>query len=111
MTELELGYSLEALAPATRSLENVLRQAVSSGPGLRLISAVSVDGGPLPSPYSTHGYVSINGGPAILVPQLQQSIPRDGQGPPPHTYPGVTVYLLAFEGGLLAIGYVDTLGA
>lgn len=102
--------SLEALAPATRSLANVLRQAVSAGPGLRLITGVSVDGGGLPGNPNTCGHVSINGGPAILVPALAGAVVRDGQTPP-HTYPGVTVYMLAFEGGLLAIGYMDTLGA
>jgi hypothetical protein len=110
VTELELGHSLEALAPATRSLENVLRQAVSAGPGLRLISAVSVNGGQLPGNGKTYGHVSINGGPAILVPILAGAIPyyNDG-GAGLQSYPGLTVYLLASEGALLAIGYIDTL--
>ena len=98
--------SLEALAPSTRSLANVLRQAFETSPGLRLRTGVSVDGGPLPPPHTTYGYVSFAGGPPVLVPVLAGAIPY-GDG---RTYPGYVVYVLVFEGGMLAIGYVNTGG-
>lgn len=103
--------SLEGLAPSTRSLANVLRQAFSSpGEGVRLLTGVSVNAGQLPGNGKTYGHVSINGGPAILVPILRDAIPyyNDG-GAGWQSYPGLVVYLLATEGSLLAIGYIDTI--